>query len=120
MGRGSSARRGGGRKVRSLSRKFVVLGFRGEGTWDVSGIWLGSPRPLAISKVCAEKVCVQLSAPVLGVCQKADSKWEKLVSAISCEIANPLISIVGFQRGVLQGGEISIIGVTRAPVAIIN
>ena len=39
-GWGSSMRRGGDQKVRSLPRKFVFLGFRGEGAWDVPGILL--------------------------------------------------------------------------------
>ena len=63
MGWGSSTRRGGGRKLRALPRKFVFLGFRREesGTsrefcWDV-------PEPWGVQKVCAKKVRAHFSFP---------------------------------------------------------
>ena len=50
MGQGSSKRSSGGRKVESLARKFVLLGFRSEGTWDTPGILPGCAGPTGVFK----------------------------------------------------------------------
>ena len=56
MGLGSSTRRGGGRKVRALPRKFVFLGFRREES-GMSREFAGMSRTLGgVQKVCASKV----------------------------------------------------------------
>ena len=61
-GGGSSTRRGGGRKLGALPRKFVFLGLQGEEPgisqafcWDVTDPW-------GVRKVCAKKGCAQCSA----------------------------------------------------------
>ena len=62
MGRGSSTRRGGGRKVRALTRKFLFLGFGREepGMFrefcrDVPGILPGCPGLLGVFKKFLQK-----------------------------------------------------------------
>ena len=64
MGWGSSTRRGGGRKVRALPRKFVFLGFRREesGTsWNFAGM---SRTPGGVQEVCAKEVRAHFSFPI--------------------------------------------------------
>ena len=49
-GVGSSMRRGSGRKVRALPRKFACLPWDSKGgVWDVQGILPGCPRPSGLS-----------------------------------------------------------------------
>ena len=61
MGRGSSTRRGGGRKVRALPRKLV--GFE-ERNLGCPGNFAGmSQTPGGVQKVCAQKVRVHFSFP---------------------------------------------------------
>ena len=63
-GWGSSTRRGGGRKVRALPRKFVFLGFGKGGTWDVLGILPGCPGPLGVFKKFVPKKFVAFFVPL--------------------------------------------------------
>ena len=66
MGWGSSTRRGGGRKVRALPRKFVFLGFRREES-GVSREFAGMSRISGgVQKVCAKKVRADFSFPSTG------------------------------------------------------
>ena len=58
MGWGSYARRGGGRKVSALPRKFVFLGFGRDGNF--AGM---SRTPGGVQKVCAKKVRAHFSFP---------------------------------------------------------
>ena len=53
-------RRGGGRKVRALPRKFVFLAFGREGTCDVLGILPGYHRPLGVFKKLVQKRFVRI------------------------------------------------------------
>ena len=53
MGWGSSTRRGGGRKVRALPRKFVLLGFRREESGMSRTLLPGYPGPCR----CSESLC---------------------------------------------------------------
>ena len=52
---GSSTRRGGDRKARSLPRSFVFLGSQWDGNWDVPGILQGRPGPAGVFKDSAAK-----------------------------------------------------------------
>ena len=62
MGWGSSTRRGGGRKVRALPRKFVFLGFRSEDS-GMSGNFAGMSRTTGgVQKLCAKKVRAHFSS----------------------------------------------------------
>ena len=54
-GGGSSTRRGGGRKVRALPRKFVFSWVLKEGTWDVSGVLPRCPGPLGVFEKLVQK-----------------------------------------------------------------
>ena len=63
MGWGSSTRRGGGRKVRALPRKFVSLSFEG-GNLGHPGILPGCPGPLGLlEKFVQKKSLCSFSAP---------------------------------------------------------
>ena len=65
MGWESSTRRGGGRKVRALPRKFVFLGFRREES-GMSGNFAGMSRTLGgVQKVCAKEVRAHFSFPII-------------------------------------------------------
>ena len=55
MGWGSSTRRGGGRKVRALPRKFVLLGFRREESGMSQEFCQGVPDPWGRSKSLCKK-----------------------------------------------------------------
>ena len=58
MGWGSSTRRGGGRKVRALPRKFVFLGFRREESGMSPEFCLDVPDPWGCSKsLCKKSSC---------------------------------------------------------------
>ena len=58
MGCGSSTRRGGGRKVRALPRKFVFLGFRREESGTSREFCRDVPEPWGSSKsLCKKSVC---------------------------------------------------------------
>ena len=65
VGWGSSMRRGGGRKVNSLNRKFVFqLGFGG-GKLGCSGKFAGMSQTLGgVQKACARKVCAHFLTPI--------------------------------------------------------
>ena len=70
MGWGSSMRRGGGRKVRALARKFVFLGFE-ERKLDVPGIMPGCPGPLRVFKKFVPKKFVRIFRSLsLGLSQE--------------------------------------------------
>ena len=66
MGWGSSIRRGGGRKVRALPRKFVFLGLRREESGMSRGFCGMSRTPGGVQKVCANKVHAHFSFPRFG------------------------------------------------------
>ena len=53
---GSSTRSGGGRRVRSLLRKFVFFGFRGREPGTSREFCQDVPDPGGVQKVCATKV----------------------------------------------------------------
>ena len=55
MGWGSSTRRGGGRKVRVLPRKFVFLGFRRKESGMSWEFFRDVPDPWGVQKVIAKK-----------------------------------------------------------------
>ena len=55
MGVGSSTRRGGGRKVRALPRKFVFLGFRREESGTSRDFCQDVPDPWGCSKSLCKK-----------------------------------------------------------------
>ena len=64
MGWGSSARRGGGRKVRALPRKFVFFGFRRDESGMSKEICRDVPDPWGCSKsLCKKKVRAHFFVP---------------------------------------------------------
>ena len=63
MGWGSSTRRGGGRKVRALPRKFVFLGFRSDESGMSQEFCRDVPDPWGGSKSLRKKVCAHFSFP---------------------------------------------------------
>ena len=63
MGRGSFTRRGGGRKTRSLPRKFVFIVFRRQGPWDFLRILPGCPGSHGGFKECVQKQVVLILRP---------------------------------------------------------
>ena len=64
MGWGSSTRRGGGRKVRALPRKFVLPGFGREELGMSRGNFAGMSRTSrSVQKICAKKSMCALFVP---------------------------------------------------------
>ena len=64
MGWGSSTRRGGGRKLRALPRKFVFLGIERRNL-GCPGMFAGMSRtPGGVQKVCAKKLRAHFSFPI--------------------------------------------------------
>ena len=64
MGWGSSTRRGGGRKVRALPRKFVFLGFGRDEPGMSREFCRDVPDPGDVRKACAKKVCAHVLFPI--------------------------------------------------------
>ena len=90
MGRGSSTRRGGGRKVRALPRKFVFLGFRREDS-GMSGILPGCPAQWGCSKTLCKKVRVHFlgrqhpSPNVKTLCSFEPQIWPEIMTSRDAE-----------------------------------
>ena len=66
MGSGSSMRRGGGRKLRALTRKFVFLGFRREESGMSRDFCRDVPDPWGCSKTLCKKSSCAFFVPYKG------------------------------------------------------
>ena len=66
MGWGSSTRRGGGLKVRSLPRKFVFLGFGGREAGTSREFCRDVPDLAGVRKVCANNKIVRIFRSLTG------------------------------------------------------
>ena len=74
VGWGSSTRRGGGRKVRALPRKFVFLGFRGRESGMSQEFCRDVPDPWGCSKsLCKKSLCARI-VPYSGCFSNPEGK----------------------------------------------
>ena len=74
MGWGSSTRRGGGRKVRALPRKFVFLGFRREESGMSREFCRDVPDPWGCSKSLCKKSSGAFFVPYRCAAEHANAK----------------------------------------------